>query len=138
MKFSLNWIRDYVSIDITPDQLSHKLTMGGLEIEDIEMISSDKIFELEVTPNRADCLSMIGLAREIAAMTDKKLDYPKVPKIKYPSQKVSIDLDQSKICTRYLGALIEDVDVVDSPMWMQKRLQSMSNRTINNLVVPAG
>ncbi len=66
MKISLNWLKDYVSTNIAADELAHKLTMAGLEVEAVESIKGDKVFELEVTPNRSDCLNMIGVSREVS------------------------------------------------------------------------
>ena len=62
MKLSLNWLRDYVTIGVSPEKLAHKLTMAGLEVEKITAIDGDVVFDLEITPNRPDCLNMFGLA----------------------------------------------------------------------------
>ena len=67
MKLSLNWLRDYVTIGVSPEKLAHKLTMAGLEVEKITAVDGDVVFELEITPNRPDCLNMLGLAREVSA-----------------------------------------------------------------------
>ncbi|KPA11965.1 Phenylalanyl-tRNA synthetase, beta subunit [Candidatus Magnetomorum sp. HK-1] len=68
MKFSLNWLKDYVDVNIDTKELDHRLTMSGMEVEKIVKLGDDQIFDLEVTPNRADCLSILGLAREVAAV----------------------------------------------------------------------
>jgi len=68
----LSWLKEYVDITLTPKELGEKLTEVGLGVEKITKTSDDTIFELEITPNRPDLLSIIGIAREIAAIENKK------------------------------------------------------------------
>ena len=72
MKLNYDWIKDFVEVRMTPQKLGDMLTMGGLEVEEIDQIGTDTNFELGITPNRSDCLSVIGVAREISAHTGKK------------------------------------------------------------------
>jgi len=81
MKVSLNWLNDYVTTGISPEKLAHKLTMAGLEVEKVLSVGGDSVFELEVTPNRPDCLSMLGVARETAAILGKAKKFPKTKKL---------------------------------------------------------
>ncbi|MBU3958567.1 MAG: phenylalanine--tRNA ligase subunit beta, partial [Candidatus Omnitrophica bacterium] len=74
MKFTYNWLKDFVDIKISPQGLAHRLTMAGLEVVSLDEKDGDVVFEIEVTPNRADCLSVMGIAREVAAITDKKFN----------------------------------------------------------------
>jgi len=134
MKISLNWIKDYVSVGVTLDTLIHKLTMAGLEVEKVHTKDKDTILELEITPNRADCLNMAGMAREVAAVLNKTYEPPKIKKLKFPSQRCDIKNEDKKGCSRYIGTLIEDVKMGDAPQWMQKRLKSLEMRPINNVV----
>jgi len=134
MKLSLNWIKQYVDVKISVDQLSHKLTMAGLEVEKIEKVDGDTVFEIEVTPNRPDCLNMIGLAREVSAVLNKSLKLPKSKKIKYPSQKAEIAIENKKDCSRYIGTVINGVNIQRAPKGMLNNLASMGNRGINNIV----
>lgn len=134
MKISLNWIKDYVSIGITLDSLVHKLTMAGLEVEKISEVGGDTVLELEITPNRADCLNMVGMAREIGAVLNKNYDFPSIKKIKFPTQKCDIKNEEKKYCLRYVGTLIEGVNIAESPQWIRKRLASLETRSINNVV----
>ena len=76
MKVPIEWLKTYVPIRLKPDSLAHKLTMGGIEVEAVECAGSETIFELGVTPNRGDCLSIIGVAREVAAITNKEFETP--------------------------------------------------------------
>ena len=90
MKLSLNWLKDYVTINIPAEKLAYKLTMAGLEVEKIEHIDGDTVFEVEITPNRPDCLNMIGIACEISAILNRPLKLLKVKKISFPKTKCDI------------------------------------------------
>ena len=76
MKASISWLKDYVEIKAEIKELCHKLTMSGLHVEGLEKVGDDHCIEFEVTANRNDCLSIIGIAREIAAITGKSLKNP--------------------------------------------------------------
>ena len=134
MKCSLSWIKDYTDIGVPADKLAHRLTMAGMEVEKIESVGTDKVFELEITPNRPDCLNMIGLARETAAVLDKKLRLPKIKKLCFPSKKCDVTVIDPTDCPRYIGTVIKDVKVGPSPDWIQQRLRSVGLRPINNIV----
>lgn len=134
MKLSLNWLRDYVDHGAKADELAHKLTMAGMEIESVEKVNGDTVFELEITPNRADCLSTIGLAREVSAVFDKPLKEPKVTGPRIPRRKVPITIVDKADCPFYMGTLIEGVTVGASGAHIQKRLSSVGIRPISNLV----
>lgn len=134
MKLSLNWLRDYVEHGADEELLAHKLTMAGLEIEAVENVGGDTVFELEITPNRADCLSTIGLAREVSAVFDKPLKEPKISVPKIPARKVPISIADTGDCSLYLGTLIEGAAVGPAPEHIQSRLRAVGIRPISNLV----
>lgn len=97
----------------------------------------DVIFDIAVTPNRPDCLSVIGIAREVAALTGQSLH---IPEPTYPesdssiSGQVTIEIKAPDLCPRYSASLITGVTLGDSPDWMQHRLQASGMRPINNVV----
>lgn len=134
MKISLKWLQDYVKPGVTKEVLTHKLTMAGLEVEHISSMGNDTIFELEITPNRPDCLSMMGLAREIAAVLNKPLTAPKIKALKLPKTKFPVAIQDLKDCRLYTGTLIENVSVNESPAWIKERISSLGLRPISNLV----
>jgi len=82
MKITYNWIKEFVTVDITAGMLADKLTMAGIEVKSIEPIAGDFVFEIEITSNRPDWLSVLGIAREVAAITGKKLKTPASLKLK--------------------------------------------------------
>ena len=134
MKISLNWIKDYVNHGLSTEKLSHKLTMAGTETEEIVKVGNDTVMEFEITPNRADCLSMIGMAREIATVTQKKLQTPKIKKLLLPKKKFPIKIESTKDCAQYIGTVIEGVNVKSAPIDIQKRISVLGNKPISNLV----
>jgi phenylalanyl-tRNA synthetase beta chain len=98
---------------------------------------SDTVFEIEVTPNRPDCLSVIGVAREIAAIQKVDLTYPDfslADKEDTISERTSIKIEAPDHCPRYVARLLEDIKIKPSPFWMQDRLLSIGQRPINNMV----
>jgi phenylalanyl-tRNA synthetase beta chain len=97
----------------------------------------DVIFDLDVTPNRPDCLSVIGVAREIAALTGEPL---RLSEIHYeePEEAIesfaSVDIAEPDLCPRYCASLITGIKIAPSPSWLQQRLNSCGMRPINNVV----
>lgn len=134
MKISLVWLKDYVSFDLPVDTLVHRLTMAGLEVEKIEKVAHDTVLELEITPNRPDCLNMIGIARELAAILSKPLKLPVFPKIIKPSRKCEITVEDKEGCRRYSGTLLENVNIEPAKDWLALRLSALDVRLVNNVV----
>jgi len=134
MKVSLNWLKNYVSWSISPQKLAHKLTMAGFEVQRQSKISGDTVFELEITPNRPDCLSMLGVAREVSAILNKPLKNPLGKKVMWPKKKCSIEIGDKKGCLRYIGILIDQVKIAQSPQWLKQYLSAIGLHSINNIV----
>ena len=137
MKISLNWLKDYVQITQSPQQLSEIMSNLGFTTESIEKFGDDTVIDFEITSNRGDCLSHIGIAREIAAATGKEL---KLPKIEYEAAKkdvsklVSVEINEPSLCGRYTAMIIEGVKVGPTPAWMTARLEAIGLRSVNNVV----
>lgn len=97
----------------------------------------DTVFDISVTPNRADCLSVIGIAREVAALTGKKIKMPKV-NIKETSENIkslaSVKIIDAELCPRYTARMIKNVKIGHSPVWLKTRLEACGMRAINNIV----
>src|SRR5512136_868023 len=97
----------------------------------------DAVFDLEVTPNRPDCLSVLGIAREVAALTGQEMRLPSSsyeeagPEI---DQQVGVEIADPDLCRRYCASLIEGAKIGPSPAWMQQRLTACGMRPINNIV----
>ncbi|MDP8211933.1 MAG: phenylalanine--tRNA ligase subunit beta [Candidatus Zapsychrus exili] len=134
MKISLNWLKDYIKLDIKKDELSCKLTMAGLEVEAVTSVGADTVFELEITPNRPDCLNMLGMSREVSAILNKPRKTPTISSRKKIKDKCDITIDKDCGCARYIGTLIENVKVGKTPDWIKKRIEALGLRSINNVV----
>lgn len=97
----------------------------------------DTVFEYEVTSNRVDCYSIMGIAREAAATYNLPLHLPEV-KVEEIAEKasdhISVAVEATDLCTRYTARVVKDVKIAPSPVWMQRRLASCGIRPINNLV----
>lgn len=137
MGVSLNWLKEYIDYDWTPEELAHRLTMAGIAIEGVEQMEDDCIMDLDLTPNRGDCLGMINLAREIAALNGNKIRIAPVS-IKENGEKIgdyiAVDLADPDLCRRYAARLVKNVVIRESPGWMQKALINSGIRPINNIV----
>jgi phenylalanyl-tRNA synthetase beta chain len=104
-----------------------------------EIVPNDAIFEVEVTPNRPDCLGHLGLARELAAALGRSLGRDFMPLFTggmepRGTELIRVSIEEPDLCSRYIGAVISDVDVRPSPRWMQRRLRAAGVRPINNVV----
>ena len=95
---------------------------------------SDTVLEIEVTPNRPDCLSHIGVARELAAASGKTLKGRLAPKQKTATGKFPIRIDSASDCPRYIGTVVKNVQIKSSPLWLSRRLTLCGIRPINNIV----
>ena len=99
---------------------------------------NDTVFELEITPNRPDCLSHIGIARELSAYYGKELKYPET-EIKNEieektSDNVKVTIEDSNLSRRYTTRILKNVTVKESPKWLKERIESVGLRSINNIV----
>jgi phenylalanyl-tRNA synthetase beta chain len=136
MLIPIRWLREYVAFDLGVPQLAERLTMAGLEVEKIHESEGDAILDIYVTPNRGDCLSLVGVAREVAAITggtwrepplELRADGP-------PEPGVSVTLEAPDLCPRYAARIIRGVKVAESPEWLQARLRAAGLRPISNVV----
>ncbi len=94
----------------------------------------DVILEISPTANRADALSMVGVAREVAALTGGKLSLPEVKEVSVPQADLTVNVQEQNACPAYIGTVINGVKIAPSPEWMQRRLLAAGTRPINNVV----
>ena len=137
MKILLNWLKDYVEIDHPADQIAEILSDLGLSYEGIDYLGDDAIIDVEVTSNRGDCLSYIGIARELAAATGRQLKLPAVEldeSDKDVKEFAGVEVPEPDLCSRYTARIIEGVKVGPSPDWLQKRIEAVGLRSVNNVV----
>jgi phenylalanyl-tRNA synthetase beta chain len=134
MKVSIQWLKEYVDFSMSPEELADVLTMAGQEVEGIEKFEDDSILDISITPNRPDCLSVRGIAREISAI----LEIPFKDKFTLIREEEGvrplIEIQDSELCSRYSSRIIRGVKVGNSPEWIVKRLEQVGLRPVNNIV----
>lgn len=137
MIVSVNWLQDYISIDLPAEELAERLTMAGLNLESIEPADGDTAIDLEVTSNRPDCLGHIGIAREIGVLTQQPVTIPPadVATIKQSTSDVaSVEIECPDLCPAYTARVLRGVKIGPGPAWMQQRLTAIGVTPINNVV----
>lgn len=142
MRISLEWLADYLPVPINAERAAEALTHGGLPVESIESAGSDTILDVEVTSNRADCLSHRGIARELAALLGLEfLDRPReIRESATPTgQFVSVSVESADLCPRYAARILRNLEIGPAPQVLAARLERMGTekkplRAINNVV----
>ena len=142
MRILVSWLREYVTFDVGVQGLADALTMRGLEVSAIEPpppgvggTGEDAVLDLEITPNRPDCLSVFGIAREVSTIYDTPLRAPDRGGNSNTGGEsaVEVTLEDAGLCPRY-AASVANVTVGPSPGWLATRLDAAGIRPINNVV----
>ena len=137
MKILLSWLNDYVETGLPAEKIVEILSDLGLPCEGIKSFDDDVVIDVEITSNRGDCLSYIGIARELAAATGEKLKMPAV-KLDESAGDVAdlaaVEIAEPDLCGRYTARIIEGVKVRPSPDWLKNRLKVIGLRSVNNVV----
>ena len=138
MKILVSWLREFVDVQETPEAIGRRMSLHGFAVEGIEPVGDgDAVIDFEVTANRPDAMSVIGIAREVATVFGVVLG--QAPSPAAPAQTdtapigVDVHLDAPDLCPRYAAALA-DVTIGPSPAWMQQRLLAAGVRPISNIV----
>jgi len=140
MLIPYQWLKQYVDFDLSPEELGAALTARGLEVEEIVAApegGDDLVLKAEITPNRGDCLSLLGVAREVASLVGTKVKYPPLEVLEDGGdihEYVTVEIQDPDLGPRYSARLVRGVTVRPSPEWMQARLIAAGMRPINNLV----
>ena len=139
MQFSENWLKEFIDINISTEELCEQLTMLGLEVDGYEKYKSkitgdDSIIKLDITPNRGDCFSILGIARELSALNGLRIKLPAEEKINETIES-PIDVDICNESPRYVGRYVEGVDLKKkvSPLIIE-RLELSDVRSIDPIV----
>ena len=134
MKASYNWLKEFVDCKLSPDELGHVLTMAGLEVEAVEEAEGDTVLDIGVTPNRPDCLSIRGIAREISAILDVPFKDVSANIAKEEGNAPDIEVQDPELCQRYASRIIRGLKPGPSPSWLTKRLEACGIRSTSNIV----
>ena len=140
----MSWLRELVDVPVPVDELADRLTMCGFEVGAVEPWPADPrdpegapdaVLDLEITTNRPDCLSVLGIAREVATAWGAELRFPPAAAAEPDAagDAIAITIEDADLCPRYSGALAQ-VTVGPSPPWLARRLEAADVRPINNVV----
>ena len=136
MLISYNWLKDYTDTSLSPQELRDRLTNVGLAIDAVEEHDSDSVLDVEVPSNRPDCLSHVGIAREVAVIEGGKVRPPHIDPFKTEGRSAdltSVEIKDPDLCPRYAARLVRGVKIGPSPEWLLKRLETIGQRPINNV-----
>jgi phenylalanyl-tRNA synthetase beta chain len=137
MKISLNWLSDFLPGQLDAPAFADALTHAGLPVETIDDVVGDTVIDVEVTSNRPDCLSHVGVARELAAILARDFQERRAS-VQESAEPVSsatqVSIEAPELCPFYTARVLRDVRVQPSPAWMARRLEAIGLRPINNIV----
>jgi len=138
MKVSYNWLKEFVDVAASPEEVASRLAVSGTNIASIENGAHGAVIDAEITSNRPDCLGMLGIAREIGAIyrLPLKTSSPKPAESKTAkaSEAVKVKIDAPDLCGRFTARVIRGVKIQPSPKWLKDRLEAAGTASINNVV----
>lgn len=137
MRISLNWLKDFIELDLSISRLIETLNTIGLLVDSWEEKKGDIILELETYANRPDTLGHMGVARELAVALDlplKEQDWPLIELDERSSDNIDIEIYDADLCPRYCGIVVKGVRVGPSPQWLTEKIEAMGLVPINNVV----
>src|ERR1700740_1692443 len=137
MKVVYNWLKDFVDVTATPEDLASRLALSGTNIGGIEKGPHGAVIDAEVSSNRPDCLGHYGIAREVSAIYKLPLK-PVSPKPKESSAKaadaVRVEIQAPELCGRFTARVIRRVKIQPSPKWLKDRLEASGGASIRHVV----
>jgi len=136
MKISYKWLGELVSLTLNPKELAERLTMAGLAVEGIEPVRDDHILDFDLTSNRPDALSHLGIAREAALVCGTSLTHRSITLNEGDANAesvASVEILDPDLCPRYAARVVQGVNVAPSPKWLAERLESIGQRSVNNV-----
>ena len=137
MKVVYNWLKDFVDLTATPQDLASRLALSGTNIADVENGPHGAVIDAEVSSNRPDCLGHYGVAREVGAIYKLPLRHV-APKPAESSAKASdavkVEIQSSELCGRFTARVIRNVKIQPSPKWLKDRLEASGVASISNVV----
>jgi len=139
MKVAYEWLKEFVEVTATPEEVASRLALSGTNIAGIEKGAHGAVVDAEVTSNRPDCLGMLGVAREVGAIyrmplksaTPKPAESPGAGKA---SDAISVKIEAPELCGRFTARVIRGVKIQPSPAWLKNRLEAAGVASISNVV----
>ncbi|HKR01438.1 MAG TPA: phenylalanine--tRNA ligase subunit beta, partial [Pyrinomonadaceae bacterium] len=135
MNISYNWLRELTGTTLTPHDLAQLLTRLGLAVEVVHEAGDDSVLEIDLTSNRPDCLSHLGVAREVTAAVGGHVSLPEGAPSRVEGRAASftgVEIRDADLCPRYAARVVRGVTIKPSPDWLVKRLEAIGQRPINN------
>ncbi len=136
MKVPINWLRDYIQFDDEQALVNGLTAIGHLQDGPAKKVAGTRVYDLEIRQNRPDCLSVIGIAREAAAILNSKINNPVDSSAALPSvkDKTKITIQEPNLCYRFNSVTIGGLKIGSSPAWLVQKLAAYGIKSINNLV----
>jgi phenylalanyl-tRNA synthetase beta chain len=136
MLISYNWLRELTGTKLNPQDAGDRLTNVGLAVDKVEVRGADSVLDVEVASNRPDCLSHVGVARELAVIEKSQVSSPtsQAPKTQGKAAEFSAaEIRDPDLCPRYAARVVRGVKIAPSPDWLAQRLETIGQRPINNV-----
>jgi phenylalanyl-tRNA synthetase beta chain len=138
MKVVYNWLKDFVDVTASPDDLASHLALAGTNIGGVEKGPHGAVIDAEVTSNRPDCLSHFGMAREVSAIyklpLKAALPKPQESSTAKVADAVKVEIQAPELCGRFTARVIRGVKIQPSPPWLRERLEASGVASISNVV----
>ena len=138
MKIVYDWLKEFVEVRATPDELASRLALSGTNIGGIEKGQHGAVIDVEVSSNRPDCLGHYGIAREVSAVYNlppKPVSpKPKESGVAKTADAVRVEIQAPELCGRYTARVLRGVKVQPSPQWLKDRLKASGVASISNIV----
>src|SRR3989475_247918 len=137
MKVVYNWLKDFVDVAATPQELASRLALSGTNVGSVENGPHGAVIDAEVGSNRPDCLGHYGIAREVAAIYKLPLKHVS-PKPAESATKagdaIKVEIQSPELCGRFTARVIRNVKIQPSPKWLKDRLEASGVASISNVV----
>jgi phenylalanyl-tRNA synthetase beta chain len=138
MKVAYNWLKEFVEVTATPEEIASRLALAGTNIAGIENGPHGAVIDAEVTSNRPDCLAMLGIARELGAIYRLPVKSAAPKPAETTSAKagdaLSVKIENPELCGRYTARVLRGIKIQPSPAWLKDRLAAAGIASINNVV----
>jgi len=135
-----NWLKDYIATNAVPHDVARLLSLHAFSVEKIIGDGEKAVYEIEITPNRGDALSVLGIARELRALLPRlgfKAEWQDIENKKIneiDKLKIDVQIANKSLVPRFCALVLEDVQIKDSPDFMKQRLEAVGQRPLNNII----
>lgn len=130
-----SWLKDYFKTNVSPEKVAEKLSLHSFSVEKIKKKKGDSVFEIEITPNRGDALSVLGIAREMQAIFPGSVKQKKIlPQRTAKRDSLEVEIKNKELVPRFSAVVLDNVKIKESPKIIKERLLKAGIRPINNIV----